>query len=73
MRLWHVYIRDPDDCVENTEQSYVVRARHERQARRLVADPDNANDIWLDPERTACDQLPEDGDPEILLIDFKGN
>lgn len=61
--------------------AFVVRARDEADARRIVCkdqhmlqerhdDPALKPHLWLDPEFASCELLPLDGEPEIVLVDF---
>lgn len=56
----------------------VVRAESEPAARRLASgdasgdDPgDEGPGVWLDPLQTTCVRLFEEGDPDVILVDFR--
>ena len=61
--------------------AFVVRARDEADARRIVyqdqhilqekyGDSALKPALWLDPEFASCELVPVDGEPEIILVDF---
>ena len=56
------------DCVNGL----VVRAESEEMARALAAEKsaDEGGHVWLDMTKSSCDQLPENGVPGVILVDF---
>ena len=63
---------------------FVIRAESERAARDLIAysgevEPgiaviaaygDEGKEVWLNPNYTECIELTQDGEEEIIMIDF---
>ncbi len=73
MKLWFVSKRTPGheamwgyDCY----YAHVVRAETEHQARSMVPSGDEGASVWLDPAQTTCEELPAQGEPEVILSDF---
>ena len=70
MTLW-LLLRHDDDwyCDWDSAYGFVVRAKSARKARQ-IAKHEHEEDRWLDPQRTSCRRLKEDGPAEMILCDY---
>lgn len=50
----------------------IVRANTEEQARQIASDHhgDEGAHAWIDPKYSTCVELPAEGDPGLILLDF---
>jgi hypothetical protein len=55
------------DCVSST----VIRAGSEEEARRVASESagNEGPGVWLDPKRSSCCRIEEDGPAEVILED----
>jgi hypothetical protein len=67
-------LRRPDDQLPTYDAAFgfVIRAVSAEEARLIASGGagDEGKDVWLDPTRTRCEELTQDGDPEVILQDF---
>lgn len=52
---------------------FVVRAEDEDSARKYAAEEAGyeGGDVWLDPNFTTCEELTPEGDPGIVIEDYR--
>lgn len=51
---------------------FIVRAPSAKMARKLAAEKagDEGGQVWMDPNKTKCEELNADGEAEVVLRDF---
>lgn len=71
------YSNDPEDYIANGYDcafGFVVRASDPGAARFLVSESKRWGDegpaVWLDSNKTSCEEIAQEGEPEILIRDF---
>ncbi len=73
MHLWLLKRRDTETVGWDETRGVVVRANTEFGARELAATAcgDEGLGTWRNASRTSCEVLTADGEPAVILIDFK--
>ena len=71
MKLWHVYKTEGQfgyDC----SHAFAIRAETAVKARLLAAEAagDEGPAVWLDAEKTTCNELTPDGISAVIVHDF---
>ena len=91
MKLWILKSKDPPEGKEdpwvpwyNKAFGFVIRAKTEKQARKLANDNGGSEtgeishviyrtggDPWLDPEFSSCEELQSKGKSEVIMKNYK--
>lgn len=81
MKLWKLELNE-DEHDWDRAHGFVVRAPNAKAARKIVTEPYSENaavfkhtgaegpEPWLDPKRSSCVEIQQDGPAEVLLRDF---
>jgi hypothetical protein len=73
MTIW--VLQREDSAGWDEAGGFVVRAPTEDAARRRAALAHRAEpaELWLDPRVTTCEEVPQDGPLEVVLVDYRGS